>query len=48
MSGQNLTKLGVPGVADKICVGTVNHRFLKMATELQLLVDLIIRFLFNF
>ena len=44
MSGQNLTKLGVHGVVDKICVGTINRRLLKIATELRLLVDLIIRF----
>ena len=48
MSGQNLTKLGVHGVVDKICVGTINRLFSKTATELRLLVDLIIRFLFNF
>ena len=48
MSGQNLTKLGVHGVVDKICAGTINRLFLKTATELRLLVDLIIRFLFNF
>ena len=48
MNGQNLTKVCIHIIIDKIYVGVVNHHiFYKFATELRPLNDVRIQFLFN-